>query len=831
VPVGRWKDYQKEIASYSDVKEWFTVEGRYPGIVTGKVSGNLEMIDFDNKGELFEEWKRRVIEDDPGLIKMVIIERSQSGGFHVIYRCSEEIPGNMKLVQRGIQVEKPGEHEYESKKYHAIERDGNYYMVVTIIETRGEGGYFLVSPTPGYELILGNPAKILTITPHQRQSLINAARSLNEWINPATVFHGYQRPTRSTSGKLPGEDFDERGDPIPILEKHGWKRMRKTGSLNIPSVEHLRRPGKERGQSASLIEGKIFHSFTSNGAPFEMDKSYSPFAVYALLECGGDFSRAASALSKEGFGDPPAIETVGSETEGFNAWDQARFVYPRVPLPWEVLPVQIADSLQQLGRSFATSPVSLLGAMIAILSSVLGGTVKVSPKSSWKEHLIFWFADIRPSGAGKTPAARALCQVLYGAQSYAEKDYKQRLDEWQVRAKKERGPEPTRPRGYFITDLTLEGLRFDISGHGGTVCVMDELSSFLNSQNQYKSGKGNDREAWLCLWDGEPARVVRVGGAVSISGACVNIFGGVQPVIWRKVFGGGQGVFIEDGTIYRFLATFEIDQIYPRTPEAWDDENKKTWERTLTLAMEWADKIIKDDDWQAKTLCLNKEAQKHFFDWANKIDNQRMDLPEQLRGFLPKAVSYALRLSGALYCLDRFAAGSFLGVTLTLSDVEKGIKVAMFYMGHIIDAMRALCIDENITPLEVIEHTRHVVKTLESLRNEIDNDRLSVSLIQEEFNQITKGEIKVKDSRKMAAILRNCNLTVPTTKHRYKDKSGIACLIWDNNTESFIKTCQHSQHSQQSLTGVGLQVLTSETPCQHSNILSNQNPKMLTLLT
>lgn len=220
--------------------------------------------------------------------------------------------------------------------------------------------------------------------------------------------------------------------------------------------------------------------------------------------------------------------------------------------------------------------------------------------------------------------------------------------------------------------------------------------------------------------------------------------------------------------------------------------------------MEWADKIVKEDNWQAKSLCLDEEAQEHFINWRNKITNQQADLPERLRGFLPKIVSYSLRLAGVLYCLDKFAAGSFPGAILTISDVEKGIKVAMFYMGHIVIAMRALCTEEKISPPEVIERKKQVVETIESLRDEVDNGRLPLGLIHERFNQLTNSEIKVKDPRTMANILRNCNLTIPPTKFRYKDKTGITCLVWDKKTESFIKTCQLSQLSQHSVTGAGL---------------------------
>ena len=202
---------------------------------------------------------------------------------------------------------------------------------------------------------------------------------------------------------------------------------------------------------------------------------------------------------------------------------------------------------------------------MAVLASVLGRTVEVSPKASWPEPLVFWFADIRPSGSGKTPAARMLCRVLYREQAKTDKAYQAEMDEWRALKPKERGPEPARARSYFATSPTLEALRFEAGGHGGLVIIQDELSAFLTGQGQYKEGKGNDREAWICLHDGNPARVVRVSGSTSISGMRVQVFGGVQPVVWKKVFGSKDGLFLTDGTVYRFLPTFEGESYCPLT--------------------------------------------------------------------------------------------------------------------------------------------------------------------------------------------------------------------------------------------------------------------------
>jgi archaellum biogenesis ATPase FlaH len=53
----------------------------------------------------------------------------------------------------------------------------------------------------------------------------------------------------------------------------------------------------------------------SSSTEFDADKSYSKFAAYAVLEHGGDFSKAALHLFKEGYGDDPIEAESKSEPE------------------------------------------------------------------------------------------------------------------------------------------------------------------------------------------------------------------------------------------------------------------------------------------------------------------------------------------------------------------------------------------------------------------------------------------------------------------------------------------------------------------------------------
>ncbi len=309
VALGTWKTFQERLPTREDVEGWFRGESEDDAlcIVCGRVSGNLEMIDFDLEGEAFAAWEEAVNAAAPGLIDRLVVESSPSGGLHAIYRCESPVDGNLKLAARRFACDDaPTEPLTVGTKDYTPRRDSQGYgVVVTMIETRGEGGLFLCAPSPGYAIAQGDLRSIPTITHDERDTLLSCARSLNEY-HPAPLSHAppaaNRQPTAGAAGVTPGDDFNARGDVRGVLQRAGWRTTGKLAGGN----EHWTRPGKDSGTSATLreLEGvSVLYVFTSNAPPFEPGKAYAPFAVVAMLEHGGDFSAAASSLRKAGYGD------------------------------------------------------------------------------------------------------------------------------------------------------------------------------------------------------------------------------------------------------------------------------------------------------------------------------------------------------------------------------------------------------------------------------------------------------------------------------------------------------------------------------------------------
>ena len=263
--IGSWSLYQERLPMKSEIERFFGGSPDGICLICGKVSGNLEVIDFDCGGELFPAWAKLIPLE---LGKKLVIETTQSGGYHVFYRCTEAVDGNTKLAL-GTR---------EGKK-------------VTLIETRGEGGLVLCAPGNGYTLKRGVLTAIPTLTPAERSTLLLAAKSLDEAHIQEDKCKTYA--AGATGSTRPGDEYNYRGDVIALLEKHHWRICNKRGD-----ELHFTRPGKAHGTSATMRD-RVFYVFSSNAEPFEMNTAYSPFHVYALLEHQGDFSRAAQALGGE----------------------------------------------------------------------------------------------------------------------------------------------------------------------------------------------------------------------------------------------------------------------------------------------------------------------------------------------------------------------------------------------------------------------------------------------------------------------------------------------------------------------------------------------------
>ncbi|MFE7077903.1 phage/plasmid primase, P4 family [Streptomyces sp. NPDC057620] len=332
-PRGPWKLFQSQRKNEAELRTHFAEGHPGVGIVTGAVSGNLEMYELEGRAveegilaQLVEIIEASGLTDLWQRIATGWLERSPSGGLHFHYRVSGvPVPGNTKLASRLAR-----EDEYTEDERDLLVRYPNKKILRGWIETRGEGGFVVTAPSHGpvhpsgkpYELLAGGPATCPTITADEHRALHAISRMLDavpaeepvvpaassgssvEPLDEAAAFlFSSDRPAPVEGGLSPGDDFEARTEWSEILLPHGWTILRVIGQTT-----YWRRPGKS-DPGASATTGRAadrdrLYVFTTS-TEFDAEKPYTKFGAYALLNHRGDHSEAARELRRRRFGERP----------------------------------------------------------------------------------------------------------------------------------------------------------------------------------------------------------------------------------------------------------------------------------------------------------------------------------------------------------------------------------------------------------------------------------------------------------------------------------------------------------------------------------------------
>lgn len=290
-PVGSWKRWTKERPKFEDV---FNARVKFDAIcvLCGAISGGLEILDFDQNAVAFDAYVKDLKEAAPELTRKFernapVAESTQSGGKHLAFRSSA-CGRNQKL---------------------ACDANGG-----VLIETRGEGGICLIAPTDGYVVETGDWANVPTIAPEERAAMFEVARTLdlfhapryvqtsrackgpdgNELRNAST----FATPSGPSQGRLESAADYLRRDLAPLrdsLRRAGWRYLRTEGDFE--QWERPDQPVAGKPGGSLNVKDRYFYCFTSNGAPFEPNKCYSPLDAIATLDFGGNVSEASKAFA------------------------------------------------------------------------------------------------------------------------------------------------------------------------------------------------------------------------------------------------------------------------------------------------------------------------------------------------------------------------------------------------------------------------------------------------------------------------------------------------------------------------------------------------------
>ena len=397
-----WKQYQKQAMSLETAKQKFR-DGYSLAIVGGAVSGNLECLDFD-KPDLFQPFLDTLKGISQEVATMLVKRQTPSGGYHLIYRCQQPVAGNQKL---------------------AMSSDGKE----TWIETRGEGGYFLTTPSPGYDLLEHSLKATPVLTFEERELLHSIARSFSEKQEPLR----YEKAITAT-GKRPGDDFNSKANESVwrnLLEPEGWVFT----CMVTSGGEHLTRPGKSKGTSATLKNGCLYVFSSNAGLPLG---PHNAFSVYAHLKHHGDYSEAAKELRRQNYGKE------GKKKAQVDDWPDPLPLVAKIerePYPIDALPYIIQKAVEEV-LSFTKAPIPLVASSaLAAIALAVQAHIDVKRAEKLTGPVSLFLLTIADSGERKTTCDKFFTAAIKQyQQDQLEliqpelKDHKAVLDAWKAKA-------------------------------------------------------------------------------------------------------------------------------------------------------------------------------------------------------------------------------------------------------------------------------------------------------------------------------------------------------------------------------------------------------------
>jgi hypothetical protein len=290
--------------------------------------------------------------------------------------------------------------------------------------------------------------------------------------------------------------------------------------------------------------------------------------------------------------------------------------------PTDTLPPRVKDFVEECAKSLPVPPDLIALPALVTVGAAIGNSRIVTLKDGWDESASIYGAIVADVGAMKSPALAKAVEPLQRGESHS--------------------------RRTWTSDTTVERLGELLAENPrGLLNVRDELAAWVKSMNQYKGGRGADRQFYLSAWSSAPINVDRKGGMVGSSRIQVprpflSVIGCLPPdVLPQLLEPNGQ----QDGFIERLLFAWPES-----VPVRWTDDvitpaTRKAYEELIAtlLTLEEA----RQDKSTPLQLRLTREAQARFEEWVNS-HGQEMDSPSlspALKVFYAKLRGYCARLA------------------------------------------------------------------------------------------------------------------------------------------------------------------------------------------
>jgi len=408
------------------------------------------------------------------------------------------------------------------------------------------------------------------------------------------------------------------------------------------------------------------------------------------------------------------------------------------------------DSLPSDLRAFTREAASAIGAPIDFIAipvlvataAAIGAHRMIRLKDEWVEPSTLYAAIVAAPGTLKTPALKIALSPVQEIQirwadefQVVKEQYEKELAEC-LRSKKAQ-PRLQVPiqRRTWTADITVERLAGLLAENThGLVIWRDELTGWVRSMNQYKGGKGSDRQFYLSCWSAAPVTVDRQGKPpILVHHPIVSVVGCVPP---DALYEFDNEAYLDDGFLHRLLWTFP-DPMPTRWTESKISEATAGAYRALIQNL-----YLLPPGADGKTtvyLGLDEQARALFKNWHDDhcAEAEDLMLNDRLRGFMAKLKGYCARFA-LIHAVSSQPNATIIG----RDSIEAAIELVRYFKAQA-QKVIPFCSRRPLSPKQRAE--REILKNLSRLQPCTKRDLQRAGHTDgQTFNQALEALIKLK---------------------------------------------------------------------------------------
>jgi Protein of unknown function (DUF3987) len=343
-----------------------------------------------------------------------------------------------------------------------------------------------------------------------------------------------------------------------------------------------------------------------------------------------------------------------------------------------ILPDELAVLLERQTTLLGSTPAAMLLTLLPIIASLarVGTKLELIQATGFYALPILYTGIVCESGGAKSPTQKTILRPLLELQAEADRDHHHQLQDWEA-LPPEASKKPPLPREYVTQDVTREAIALIQSQQPdrGFIGWLDELSAIIGSQNQYRNGRGTDREALLTGRDGTGIKVNRASGKRIVSPiSAYSITGGTQPDTLRHLMGDFSD---GSGQWARFLWCL---MPIKRTPYPEPEDASISAQITAKLFQAYR----RVEGFAPVTYRLTPAAQDLYHEWYDALDERRVQESRQsLRSVYAKAKGNTGELALLLHLTNAAVAEVEPAPQIAVETLQAAIRVMKFCLGQV----------------------------------------------------------------------------------------------------------------------------------------------------